>query len=246
MLRHMRGKGSRTLLLLGFVVSLAACGGTDRDEAPPELTLDTTGLQFLRQEPTIDLTGTIETGAELQVGVEGSAVVTGQTVAGTVWSAQLTDLQEGNNAVVLTAVDDYGNLTNIRFSIVLDTTPPTAVPTSPVDGAAAVPVTSQIAVTFSEALDPASVTGNITLLDSNGQAVAGTVELRAGALTATFVPAAALAAGTELYRVPGRRNYRPRRPAAGGRKSYPLDVHHGALAAGGSFLRHRIVFPVCR
>ncbi|SNB46198.1 Ig-like domain-containing protein [Geobacter sp. DSM 9736] len=70
-----------------------------------------------------------------------------------------------------------------------DVTPPTVAATSPVSGAVDVGVSAPIAVTFSEVMDPATITtSNITV--NNG--VTGTVSLDAGGRVATFVPSSNL------------------------------------------------------
>ena len=78
-----------------------------------------------------------------------------------------------------------------------DTTPPTVSSNSPADGASGVAATSAATATFSEPLDPATVTtATITLKDAANIPVAGAVTY-AGS-TATFAPAAPLAAA-RLY-----------------------------------------------
>ena len=77
-----------------------------------------------------------------------------------------------------------------------DTDPPTVVGTSPVGGAVDVPVASSVSATFSEALDPASVsTSSVTLSDAAGTPVAGAVGYNASSLQVTLDPALDLAAG---------------------------------------------------
>lgn len=74
-----------------------------------------------------------------------------------------------------------------------DTTPPTVSSTNPADGATNVPVTVKPSVTFSEAMDTASITSStVQLLDSGGNPVAqaaGSPALSADKKTATITPA---------------------------------------------------------
>ena len=77
-----------------------------------------------------------------------------------------------------------------------DTTPPTVASTIPASGAAGVTATSSITTTFSEAVQPATVTtSTYTLKNSAGTSIAGTVTLTNGNL-ATFDPTSTLAAST--------------------------------------------------
>jgi len=84
------------------------------------------------------------------------------------------------------------------FNTIADTTPPTVLSTNPADGAMAVPTTSTVKVTFSEAMDAATVTtaGTFTLkVTAGGAPVAGTVTYDAPTRVATFTPTATLAPG---------------------------------------------------
>ncbi|NIR78658.1 MAG: Ig-like domain-containing protein, partial [Gemmatimonadetes bacterium] len=73
----------------------------------------------------------------------------------------------------------------------IDSTPPRVVSMSPADGAAGIPTTSTVSATFSEPVDPSSVT--TTSFSVVG--VVGTVGVSDA--TATFTPDASLAPGTE-------------------------------------------------
>ncbi len=77
---------------------------------------------------------------------------------------------------------------------VADTTPPTVSSTSPISGAVDVPLTSQVGITFSEAMNPATISTS-TILVNNG-AVTGTVALDASGKVATFTPSANLSSFT--------------------------------------------------
>ncbi len=74
-----------------------------------------------------------------------------------------------------------------------DSTPPAVQATAPVAGATAVAAGATIAVTFSEPIDPSTLTTSSFSVIAAGNAVAGSVAV-AGS-TATFTPAAPLAAG---------------------------------------------------
>ena len=100
------------------------------------------------------------------------------------------------------AQDAAGNgLSTVTWSFTTrpaDVTPPSVTATNPADGANDVPVSSAVSVTFDEDLDSQSVTMTLT---GPGGAVLGTSAYDAATRTATFTPAAALAAGTGLHGV---------------------------------------------
>lgn len=80
-----------------------------------------------------------------------------------------------------------------------DVTPPTVALSVPAAGATNTALNSQIAVTFSEDMDPSTITAtSFTLTGSGGTPVAGAVSYAAGASSAIFTPTtpAILSAGT--------------------------------------------------
>ncbi len=80
-----------------------------------------------------------------------------------------------------------------------DVTPPTVIATVPVSGATNVPTNQIITATFSEAMDPATITATgtftVAVAGVGGAAVTGTVSY--AGTTATFTPTAALTASTQ-------------------------------------------------
>jgi hypothetical protein len=107
-------------------------------------------------------------------------------------------------ATVTTAVRDVaGNApasaTSWTFTTaaVPDTTPPTATSSSPASGATGVSRSTAITVTFSEAMDAATVnTNTLELRDATGALVPVTVSYNAATFVATLTPSAILAAST--------------------------------------------------
>jgi hypothetical protein len=85
------------------------------------------------------------------------------------------------------------------FTTIADTTPPIVTSTLPANNATGVPINSTVKVTFSEAMDAASVTaaGTFTLkVSATSVAVPGTVTYDAATRTATFTPTGSLAPST--------------------------------------------------
>jgi hypothetical protein len=86
-------------------------------------------------------------------------------------------------------------------STALDTTRPTVTVTVPAVGAAAVANNTRVTATFSEAMNPATLTtANVTLNNTTlGVAVPGTVSYGAASRTVTFTPTSATLANGSLY-----------------------------------------------
>ncbi|MBK8986876.1 MAG: DUF4082 domain-containing protein [Chloroflexi bacterium] len=85
----------------------------------------------------------------------------------------------------------------VRETLPPDTTPPTVISTSPAANATGVGVNASVTATFSEAIDPATLTASTFELRDPGNAlVAAAVSYSAGSRTATLDPDAALANNT--------------------------------------------------
>jgi hypothetical protein len=78
-----------------------------------------------------------------------------------------------------------------------DTTPPTVTSSTPAGGATGVALGATVTATFSEPIDPATLTtATFTLTSGSGAAVAGTVSYNASTNSAMFLPSAPLSAST--------------------------------------------------
>jgi hypothetical protein len=82
------------------------------------------------------------------------------------------------------------------FTTAADTTPPTVKSTSPASGASGVGTGTTVSATFSEAMDPATISGATFALAAGGTAVGATVGYNSTTFVATLTPSAALASGT--------------------------------------------------
>ena len=80
-----------------------------------------------------------------------------------------------------------------------DVTAPSVVSVTPLESATGVAVNTTVTATFSEPMDPATITTTTFTLrpTSSGTNLAGTVTYNAGTNTATFTPSAPLASGTQ-------------------------------------------------
>ncbi len=81
------------------------------------------------------------------------------------------------------------------FTTALVSAAPTVTATSPVNLAVDVPINSEVSATFSEAMDPASLTTTTFTVKQGGNSVAGAVTLNVATNTATFKPTAPLTLG---------------------------------------------------
>jgi hypothetical protein len=123
------------------------------------------------------------------------------------FTAQLTPAAALPSAAALSATittgakDVPGNSLQSDFTFSFTTrdgVPPSVVSTSPVSGATGVAVTTPVTVTFSEAIDPATLnTAAFTIATTVGEAVVtGTVAYDAATRTGTFTPSASLSGST--------------------------------------------------
>jgi hypothetical protein len=86
---------------------------------------------------------------------------------------------------------------DVVFVNAADVTPPTVAALAPVDGATNAPIGTRVTATFSEPLDPATVTAaHFTLVDATMTPVSATVTWVAASRTARLTPAAPLAFST--------------------------------------------------
>ncbi|HYO66910.1 MAG TPA: Ig-like domain-containing protein, partial [Archangium sp.] len=89
---------------------------------------------------------------------------------------------------------------DVQVDFTTDNTPDTTAPSitfrSPASGLTGVASNTSVVVTFSEAVNPATVTGAQFTLSSAGGPVTGTVSYDAASWTATFTPSAALGSST--------------------------------------------------
>ncbi len=107
-------------------------------------------------------------------------------------------LADGAHTVYVRATDAVSNTTaeadyaSDSFTVTVDTTAPTVSSTSPVTDATGVAIDATVSVTFSEAMDAATITTSSFTLDS----VSGSVSYDSGTYTATFTPGASLSYST--------------------------------------------------
>jgi N,N-dimethylformamidase beta subunit-like, C-terminal/Domain of unknown function (DUF4082)/Bacterial Ig-like domain/Bacterial Ig domain/Purple acid Phosphatase, N-terminal domain len=90
-----------------------------------------------------------------------------------------------------------GYLVDVAFNSSGDVTPPTIISRTPANGASAVPSTSDVTATFSQAMDPTKIDGSSVFLQGpGGSPVAATVSYSAAQQRVTLDPTAALQGST--------------------------------------------------
>jgi hypothetical protein len=97
------------------------------------------------------------------------------------------------------AADDGGNLENpgasVNVTVSPDATPPTVTGNTPSKGATGVSTATAVTATFSEAMNPTTISGSsFELRDASNAVVPATVTYNAGTNTATLTPSSVLAA----------------------------------------------------
>jgi hypothetical protein len=176
-----------------------AASGSPRDTIPPSAPRITT-LSTTTNVVNFPVAGTSEPLMNIEIWVRGTRQSTVTADATGNWSGQ-AKLIAGENEVAARAVDPSTIIDNAaKFSqnsatvhIGLDTVKPTASSSSPPAGATGVDTAAAVVITFSEAVDPASV--HIVLRDGSGNDVTGEVTVDVANHTARFTPAAPLQPG---------------------------------------------------
>ncbi len=99
----------------------------------------------------------------------------------------------GSGVLVIADVNATSRYWHHYDNVAGDTTPPSVTTVTPAEGATGVPVASDVTGTFSEAMDPSTVSGTtIRLTDSAGSAVSATVTYDAATSAVRLDPAADL------------------------------------------------------
>lgn len=95
-------------------------------------------------------------------------------------------IDSGDTAGASATLTTAGAVSTLPVS--LGATPPLVVAVAPVNGTAAVPLSSAVRITFSEPVDPASITPDAFVILEGAAATAGTVSLAPGNTVLTFRP----------------------------------------------------------
>jgi hypothetical protein len=161
---------------------------------PPTLTVTAPAEGALVSTPTVSVSGSVTGHGTGAVAVQcrvGATTTTGQ-VSGTTWTCAGVGLQEGDNAIVVTATDSGGS-SSVTRHVALDTTVPTLVVVQPVDGQS---INSDTVTVSGSVSDAHAVTVRVNTVDATitGTSFTATVPVGSGP-TATITITATDAAG---------------------------------------------------
>ena len=162
-------------------------------EAMNAATLSGTSFTLVNTTLGTSLAGTVSyaVGSMTATFAPAAVLASGSLFTATVTTAA-TDLAGNALAGNTAATPGAGShVWTFRTGAAGDTTPPTVTSVSPPDLSAGVCRSSPVNATFSEPMDPTTITGASFGVTDNGVAVAGTVSYDAASRLATFVPSAA-------------------------------------------------------
>lgn len=218
-----RALGFAAAILIGLMLASCGGGGGDGDEPPPPtyslwIVSPTNSATYKTENDTVSLSGgsfvpdgasctsiwgTMPPGYRVTVynaanGVSGSAGVrlACLLLVNVFWETGPIPLVLGDNAITVTATDSVGNTASSTIVVtrIPETTPPTVVSTSPLGGATDVDVNAAVTVTFSEAMDPATVNFlTMTIKDGQNNAIDASVSYDAIGKQARLTPSSQLA-----------------------------------------------------
>lgn len=227
-----------TITILLAIVFLAGCKKEDEDPGVLPRVISTTPISNAKNVPT---NGQIS--AQFSIAMDPASITnatfvvkagTAEAVAGTVtYASSLATFTPSANlaantaytATITTGAKDTGGKSlakdytwNFTTSALADVIKPTVTVTDPANNATGIALTSKVVITFSEAMNPATVSSLTVSVKQGTTAVAGAVTYEN--LKATFTPAANLTAG----------------------KVYTVTVSVGASDAAGNALAAAYIF----
>ena len=109
-----------------------------------------------------------------------------------------TKIDSGDTAAASATLTTAGAVSTVPVS--LGATPPVVIAVTPANGSAAVPLASAVRITFSEPVDPASLTPDALVIFDGAAATTGTISLAPGHTVVTFRPAGLLSSQA-IYQV---------------------------------------------
>ncbi len=174
------------------------------DTAPPQPQVDE--LPQLTSDRVIAVSGTAEPGATVII-AGGATTVRGSAGGNGRYTIAVPLVPNGGNTLTIVSEDEAGNRSEPRnVSIAHDDTPPRVVRTHPASDAFGVAVDASISATFSERINPDSLTigGSVTLTDGSGMPIEATLILSTDRTTLTIVPAFKLQRGDTVTVALGR------------------------------------------
>ena len=136
------------------------------------------------------LGGTPVNGSVSYAGITAVFTPSGNLLANSTYTATITTIAKDNVGNALASTYKWSFTTGATA----DVTPPTVISTVPANAATNVALNTKVAATFSEAMDPSTMTGSTFTLKQGSTVIAGAVNYTG--VTATFTPAANLLPST--------------------------------------------------
>jgi hypothetical protein len=211
---HIRRIGSTGLLATLLFVSAVGCG-KERVSVPPPAVVSTVPVNGAVDVPINQVLSatfneamnpaTISSTTFTLTGSGGAVAGTiGYSAAGSIATFTPSTNLAYNTTYTATITTGVANPLGIEpaasyvWSFTTITPPPIVTAVTPGNGATSVPLSQVLTATFSEAMNPATVTAGTFVVASTGGAITGTVSYNASNYVATFTPTTPLAYGT-LY-----------------------------------------------
>ena len=163
------------------------------DTIPPALAVSSPPDRSVATESPVNITGTVFDANPLTCSINGDAATVDQgTLEGTVI------LAEGANVITVNCEDAAANVSEVQRTIYLDGSPIQVTSVDPPDGALEVPGINPVTVTFSEAVDPTSVSATSIYLSAGAAILPVDVVVSQADLTATMTPITPLPSGLSV------------------------------------------------
>lgn len=163
------------------------------DTRPPILTILSPPDRSIVSDASVPIAGTVFDDTEVTCVVGTTPAIVD---ADTFESA--ATLEDGENLVEVTCRDAADNIALRDLTLYLDTDPLAVTVVDPADGAAGVAPSAQVAVSFSEPVDPASVTVANAFLGAGNAILPADIAVSPDGLTATLAPTSGLPSGTTV------------------------------------------------
>ncbi|MDD9944462.1 MAG: Ig-like domain-containing protein [Myxococcales bacterium] len=163
------------------------------DTVPPILSILSPADRSILVDPEVAITGYVSDATPLTATIDGApAAVSESELSGT------KTLGDGENVISVTARDAAGNTTTEQLTLHLDTSPLAVTDVVPSDAAVDVDTASDVIVTFSEPVDPASLGATTFFVQTGPRILPAAVTVAPDGLSATLTPSSAFPPGVEV------------------------------------------------
>ena len=167
------------------------------DATAPDTTIDSGPSGIVNDRSATFTFSSSEANSSFQCSLDSSSFSSCPSPVGEPQKANYSNLSEGSHTFSVRAIDSVGNTDTTPPSRTwkVDTIAPTVVNVSPANAATA-NVTTNVTATFSEEMDPSSISAQSFTLSKSGSPASAQVKYDMNSRTATLVPAQSLEPGT--------------------------------------------------